>query len=119
MIDPKAVLAHLDELRAFSADEDGAQRVAWSPLWLKTRAWFEQKLAALTATVAPNLEHHYDAAGNHWVTLPGASAQALVFGSHLDSVPNGGWLDGCLGVIAGLEVLTSLAKQYNGKPRSR
>jgi len=116
MIDPKAVLAHLDELRAFSADEDGAQRVAWSPLWLKTRAWFEQKLAALTATVAPNLEHHYDAAGNHWVTLPGAYAQALVFGSHLDSVPNGGWLDGCLGVIAGLEVLTSLAKQYNGKP---
>jgi N-carbamoyl-L-amino-acid hydrolase len=116
MIDPKAVLAHLDELRAFSADEDGAQRVAWSPLWLKTRAWFEEKLVALTSAVAPNLEHHYDAAGNHWVTLPGASEQALVLGSHLDSVPNGGWLDGCLGVIAGLEVLTSLAKQYNGKP---
>jgi len=116
MIDPKAVLAHLDELRAFSADEDGAQRVAWSPLWLKTRSWFEEKLATLTSTVAPNLKHHYDAAGNHWVTLPGASEQALVFGSHLDSVPNGGWLDGCLGVIAGLEVLTSLAKQYDGKP---
>jgi beta-ureidopropionase / N-carbamoyl-L-amino-acid hydrolase len=110
MIDPKAVLAHLDELRALTADEDGAQRVAWSPIWLKAREWFEQKLAALP------VEHHYDAAGNHWVTLKGESERALVLGSHLDSVPNGGWLDGCLGVLAGLEVLTSFAKQYNGKP---
>ena len=116
MIDPKAVLTHLDELRALTADDDGAQRLAWSPVWLKARAWFEEKLAALTSTIAPNLEHNYDAAGNHWVTLPGASEKALVFGSHLDSVPNGGWLDGCLGVLAGLEVLTSIAKQYKGEP---
>ena len=110
MIDPKAVLKHLDELRALTADDDGAQRLAWSPTWLKARAWFEEKLAALP------VEHHYDAAGNHWVTLPGVSEKALVLGSHLDSVPNGGWLDGCLGVIAGLEVLTSLAKDHNGHP---
>ncbi len=110
MIDPKAVLTHLDELRALTADEDGAQRLAWSPVWLKARAWFEEKLAALP------VEHHYDSAGNHWVTLPGASEKALVFGSHLDSVPNGGWLDGCLGVLAGLEVLTSISKEHNGKP---
>jgi beta-ureidopropionase / N-carbamoyl-L-amino-acid hydrolase len=116
MIDPKAVLAHLDELRALTADDDGAQRLAWSPVWLKARAWFEEKLTTLSTTIAPNLEHHYDAAGNHWVTLPGASEKALVLGSHLDSVPNGGWLDGCLGVLAGLEVLTSIAKQYKGEP---
>lgn len=115
MIDSKAVLRHLDELRDLTADTDGAQRLAWSPVWLKARAWFEEKLAALT-NVAPNLEHHYDAAGNHWVTLPGASEKALVLGSHLDSVPNGGWLDGCLGVLAGLEVLTSIAKDYKGRP---
>ena len=110
MVDSKAVLAHLDELRALTADDEGAQRVAWSPVWLKARKWFEQKLAALP------VEHHYDAAGNHWVTLKGESEKSLVLGSHLDSVPSGGWLDGCLGVLAGLEVLTSFSRQYNGKP---
>ena len=116
MLDPKAVLAHLDELRVLTADDNGAQRLAWSPIWLKARAWFQEKLVALKTTAAPDLEDHYDAAGNHWVTLPGESPQALVLGSHLDSVPNGGWLDGCLGVTAGLEVLTAIAKKYNGKP---
>jgi N-carbamoyl-L-amino-acid hydrolase len=110
MIDSKAVLTHLDELRALTADEMGAQRVAWSVTWLKARTWFEDKLKSLP------VEHHYDAAGNHWVTLAGDSEKSLVIGSHLDSVPNGGWLDGCLGVIAGLEVLTSLSKKYDGKP---
>jgi N-carbamoyl-L-amino-acid hydrolase len=110
MVDPKSVLKQLDELRALTADEQGAQRVAWSPMWLRARAWFEEKLAALP------VEHHYDAAGNHWVTLAGQSEKALVIGSHLDSVPNGGWLDGCLGVLAGLEVLTSLAREHNGRP---
>jgi N-carbamoyl-L-amino-acid hydrolase len=116
MVNAKNVLRYLDELRALTADEDGAQRVAWSPTWLKAREWFEQKLSALRDNVAPNLEHHYDAAGNHWITLPGAIPKALVIGSHLDSVPNGGWLDGCLGVLTGLEILTSVAKQYSGKP---
>src|SRR4051812_4610382 len=79
-------------------------------MWLKARAWFEEKLAGLP------VEHHYDAAGNHWVTLEGESKQALVLGSHLDSVPNGGWLDGCLGVLAGLEVLRGISRATNGRP---
>jgi N-carbamoyl-L-amino-acid hydrolase len=116
MVNSKTTLQYLDELRTLTADEDGAQRVAWSPVWLKARAWFEAKLDELQRTIAPALEHHYDTAGNHWVTLPGASDKALVLGSHLDSVPNGGWLDGCLGVLAGLEVLTALASEHNGKP---
>src|SRR4029079_9372058 len=50
-----------------------------------------------------------DSAGNNWVTLPGASTRTVIVGSHLDSVPNGGWLDGCLGVAAALEALRSHA----------
>jgi N-carbamoyl-L-amino-acid hydrolase len=110
MVDAGAVIAHLEELRSLSADEQGAQRIAWSPVWLRARSWFEEKLAGLP------VEHHYDAAGNHWITLPGASERALVLGSHLDSVPNGGWLDGCLGVLTGLEILTHLAREHNNRP---
>src|ERR1700683_3278004 len=110
MVDGKNVLKHLDELRTLTADENGAQRVAWTPMWLKARDWFTEKLDGLP------VEDHYDAAGNRWVTLRGESEKALVLGSHLDSVPNGGWLDGCLGVLAALEVLTAFAKQYNGRP---
>jgi N-carbamoyl-L-amino-acid hydrolase len=110
MVDAARVLANLEELRALTGDERGAQRVAWSPVWLQARAWFEKKLDGLP------VEHHHDAAGNHWVTLTGESESALVVGSHLDSVPNGGWLDGCLGVLVGLEVLRSFAETYSGRP---
>jgi len=110
MVDAKRVLGNLKELRALTGDEFGAQRLAWSPVWLKARDWFEEKLKALP------VEYHFDAAGNRWATLQGKSGKALVVGSHLDSVPNGGWLDGCLGVLAGLEVLTDFAERYDGKP---
>lgn len=110
MTNPQAVLADLDELRALTADENGAQRIAWSPMWLHARVWFESKLKELP------VEHHHDAAGNHWITLQGESDTSLVIGSHLDSVPNGGWLDGCLGVLAGLELLRSIARASNGRP---
>jgi len=110
MVDPKRVLVNLEELRKLTGDELGAQRLAWSPVWLKAREWFAEKLKPLP------VEHHLDAAGNRWVTLQGESDKALVVGSHLDSVPNGGWLDGCLGVLAGLQVLTDFAERYNGRP---
>jgi beta-ureidopropionase / N-carbamoyl-L-amino-acid hydrolase len=116
MVDAGRVLGNLDELRALTADEAGAQRVAWSPVWLKAREWFEEKLKALSGETGVALEYHYDAAGNRWVTLAGESERALVVGSHLDSVPNGGWLDGALGVMAGLEVLTHAAEVYAGRP---
>ena len=109
-VDPQRVIADLEELRALTGDVNGAQRIAWSPIWLKARAWFQSKLQGLP------VEHHYDAAGNSWTTLSGDSDQALVLGSHLDSVPNGGWLDGCLGVLAGLEVLRGLSEDFHGKP---
>jgi N-carbamoyl-L-amino-acid hydrolase len=107
-VDARRTISDLEELRALSADDHGAQRIAWSPMWLKARAWFQAKLAGLP------VEHHLDAAGNSWTTLRGASERSLILGSHLDSVPNGGWLDGCLGVLAGFEVLRGLAEE--GKP---
>ena len=109
-VDSLRVISDLQELRALTADANGAQRVAWSPMWLKAREWFQGKLKELP------IEHHYDAAGNSWTTLRGASDRALILGSHLDSVPNGGWLDGSLGVLAGLEVLRSLSEDFHGTP---
>src|SRR5260370_3850944 len=109
-VDYLRVISDLEELRALTADDLGAQRLAWSPVWLKARAWFQNKLEGLP------VEHHYDAAGNSWTTLRGDSEQALVLGSHLDSVPNGGWLDGCLGVLAGLEVLRGFSEGFHGRP---
>jgi N-carbamoyl-L-amino-acid hydrolase len=52
-----------------------------------------------------------DAAGNSWATLPGKSDRTVIVGSHLDSVPNGGWLDGALGMMAGLEALRMFKAQ--------
>ena len=52
-----------------------------------------------------------DEAGNIWATAPGDSERAVVLGGHIDSVPNGGWLDGALNVVGALEVMRALAPQ--------
>jgi len=109
-LNAKRTVAELQELRALTSDENGAQRVAWTDTWLKARDWFAAKVKELP------VKHHYDAAGNNWVTLPGASEKSLLIGGHLDSVPNGGWLDGALNVLAGLEVLRRMASEFHGRP---
>jgi N-carbamoyl-L-amino-acid hydrolase len=109
-LSPQRTIAELKELRELTADANGAQRVAWTPTWLHARDWFVNKLKELPVEV------HLDAAGNRWVTLPGASPKALLLGGHLDSVPNGGWLDGSLDILSGLEILRRFSEQYNGKP---
>ncbi len=93
------VVTNLRELAKLTSNADGAQRLAWGPVWREARQWFNGKLAELGIT--PEI----DAAGNSWATLKGASDRTVIIGSHLDSVPNGGWLDGALGVMAGLEAL--------------
>ncbi len=95
----KRVIADLRELAARTSTPEGAQRLAWGPVWRDARAWFKGKVDEL------GLPIRTDAAGNNWVTLGGASPRTVIVGSHLDSVPNGGWLDGALGVVAGLEAL--------------
>jgi beta-ureidopropionase / N-carbamoyl-L-amino-acid hydrolase len=109
-LNPKRTVSELKEIRALTSDENGAQRVAWTDTWLKARDWFASKIKDLP------VEYHYDAAGNNWVTLPGKSEKALLLGGHLDSVPNGGWLDGVLDVLAGLEVLRRVSAEYSGRP---
>ena len=109
-LDPRRTIAELQELRRLTADANGAQRVAFTPMWVKTREWLRAKLASLP------VETHVDAAANLWSTLRGRSEQALLMGGHMDSVPNGGWLDGCLNVLGGLEVLRRIDAQYDHRP---
>src|SRR6266700_6452011 len=108
-LNPKRTVSELKELRALTADENGAQRVAWTDIWLKAREWFASKVKELP------VEQHFDAAGNSWVTLPGGSEKSLLLGGHLDSVPNVGWLDGSLNELAGLEVLRRIASEFQGR----
>jgi N-carbamoyl-L-amino-acid hydrolase len=107
-LDPSRTVAELRELQELSGDENGAQRVAWTDSWSKARDWLASKLEGTGA------EEETDEAGNQWFTLAGASERALLIGGHIDSVPNGGWLDGCLNLVAGAEVLRRLAEE--GEP---
>jgi hydantoinase/carbamoylase family amidase len=100
----KRVVADLRELAAMTSDEQGAQRVAWTPNWQKAREWFADKAKEAGAEVT------VDAAGNSWAKIAGISSEAVALGSHLDSVPNGGWLDGALGAVVTLEVLRRYGK---------
>ena len=102
-LDPSRTVAELRELQQLTGDENGAQRVCWTDTWAAARAWMREKLAALPVEV------EVDEAGNQWGTLRGESERAVLIGGHIDSVPNGGWLDGCLNVVGGLEVLRRIA----------
>jgi hydantoinase/carbamoylase family amidase len=104
-LQPQRTIHELKELRALTGNDDGAQRVAFTDTWSKARTWMREKLDGLP------VEYETDEAGNVWVTLPGASDNTMLIGGHIDSVPNGGWLDGCLNVMAGLEVLRRIAEE--------
>jgi N-carbamoyl-L-amino-acid hydrolase len=93
------VIANLRALAARTSDANGAQRVAWGPVWRDARRWFAELLSEEGLRAEP------DVAGNNWITVPGSRPDTVVIGGHLDSVPNGGWLDGPLGVLAGIEAL--------------
>jgi hydantoinase/carbamoylase family amidase len=105
---PSRTVDELRELRELTGNENGAQRVAWTETWAKAKEWLSGKLDGT------GVEEETDEAGNQWFTLRGASDRALLIGGHIDSVPNGGWLDGCLNVMAGVEVLRRLVEE--GEP---
>src|SRR6059036_3844080 len=101
---PSRTVDELRELRELTGDENGAQRVAWTDTWERAREWLRGKVAGT------GVEETVDPAGNQWFTLRGASDRAVLVGGHIDSVPNGGWLDGALNVVAGAEVLRRIAE---------
>ena len=105
-VSARDVIANLRDLAARTSDANGAQRVAWGPVWRDARQWLDGVVASI------GLQQQRDAAGNNWITLPGDSPATVIIGGHLDSVPNGGWLDGPLGVLAGVEALT----RYRDRP---
>jgi allantoate deiminase len=105
-VDAARAVAGLRELRRLTGDDNGAQRVAWTDTWLTARDWLASELDGIGGVTVDR-----DEAGNTWATAPGASDRFVIVGGHLDSVPDGGWLDGTLNVVAGLEVLRALAPE--------
>lgn len=103
-LEPSRTVAELRELQDLTGDENGAQRVAWTDTWATAREWLRAKLDGVP------VQEEIDQAGNQWFTLAGESRRALLIGGHIDSVPNGGWLDGSLNVLAGIEVLRRVAE---------
>jgi hydantoinase/carbamoylase family amidase len=111
-IDAERVIADLRELQKRTGDDDGAQRLCWSDGWRRARDFLGELLDEI------GLDPEIDEAGNAWTYLPGEAEPALAVGSHLDSVPNGGWLDGALGVMGGLGVMRAWAGTEGKPPRT-
>ena len=104
-VDSRRAVEELKELADMTGGPDGARRVAWTDEWAKAREWLRGKLDEIDCEVET------DEAGNLWATAPGESERAVLLGSHIDSVPNGGWLDGALNTVAALEVMRVLVPQ--------
>ena len=113
-IDAERVLADLADLDELTGGPEGARRVCWTDEWQAARGLLRERLAAIGVA-----DVEVDEAGNLWARLPGAggSTTALALGSHLDSVPAGGPLDGALGVMAALGVLRAWTKAAEPPPR--
>jgi hydantoinase/carbamoylase family amidase len=94
--------ADLEALAAFGAEGAGVSRLAWSPALLDASRWLLERARAI------GLQAELDAAGNVIAKSPG-SGPAIVVGSHIDTVPQGGRYDGALGVLCGLAALRRLA----------
>lgn len=96
-VNSERMLNDLHKFRRFGKLGAGVARPAFSDADVEARKWLAARMA--TAGLTPK----FDAAGNLFGLPPGAGT-FLLMGSHSDSQPEGGWLDGSYGVIAALEV---------------
>jgi N-carbamoyl-L-amino-acid hydrolase len=96
-INAERLMADLDTLRTIGQQGTGVVRPAYSQTDLAARKWLADRMAEA------GLEVHVDAVGNVFGLPPGNEA-CLLIGSHSDTQPEGGWLDGAYGVITGLEI---------------
>ena len=104
-MDADRVIADLRELASLTGGPDGARRVCWTDEWVRARELVRSRLEQLPVSIET------DAAGNVWADLEGEQDGFVIVGSHVDSVPAGGWLDGALGIFAAVEVLRAHAVQ--------
>jgi hydantoinase/carbamoylase family amidase len=102
------VLEDLRELARLTGGPDGARRVCWTDEWDRAREFLRSRLDELPVEVT------VDAAGNLWAGMPGEQDGFVIVGSHVDSVPAGGWLDGALGVFTAVEAIRAHAG--DGRP---
>jgi N-carbamoyl-L-amino-acid hydrolase len=107
-MDADRVLADLRELARLTGGPDGARRVCWTDEWERGRELLRSRLDELPVEIT------VDEAGNLWADLPGDGDGHVIVGSHVDSVPNGGWLDGALGLFTAVEAVRSRAEA--GRP---
>jgi allantoate deiminase len=100
------ILQHLKKFRSISATKDSVTRLGLSD--------WEDKAHAAAASVfsrSRRIRNVRDQAGNTFLVNGEGPGPYLVMGSHLDSVPNGGWLDGALGVAAALSAMQRIIKK--------
>jgi len=102
-INADRLLKDLQDLRAFGAEGNGVVRPAFSDIDMESRRWLAERFtnAGLDATL--------DGVGNV-LGRSRKSGPALIIGSHSDTQPRGGWLDGAMGVIYGLETARACAE---------
>lgn len=100
-INADRLLSDLRYLRSIGSVDNGVVRPAFSEKDMEARRWLKSQYetAGLDATI--------DGLGNVMGRSPNPG-KALLIGSHSDTQPTGGWLDGALGVIYGLEVVRAL-----------
>jgi N-carbamoyl-L-amino-acid hydrolase len=107
-INPQRLLNDLRKLRTFGACGTGVVRPALSPVDIESRRWLVGRLAEA------GLEARIDGIGTVFGRSPGKT-RALLIGSHTDTQPTGGWLDGAMGVIYGLEIARAFRESPDGQ----
>ena len=111
-INEDLLVRYLDELAAIGAQREGG---CWRPLY--SAEWAEARTRVSGWMADAGLEVRGDAVGNLWGRTSGGVGKAVVTGSHIDTVRNGGRLDGALGVVAALLAVRAVVQTYGAPQR--